>query len=393
MTHTAHARPVTVNVLGRRNLGGLNTRGGQRGWAAQGTETAGRRKGTVVVRGETSETKPPRPPPPPRRTPQQNQRNKDRPPSRLPKNGFFSDADPNATLYPVKSGLKQDPTKRSGNRYDSDFVWNSNWKEALDYNDTLVEREREKKAERARAAGVDEVADGEAEVGRISLVQTRQNLNSMDVDLTEQLLRGTSKDPAGAKNPENPQSKIPTIPVVKRQQTQGDTTAQRKTQRESRAWSRSARYGSRPIAAPNNTPEQLEQELQDQLAYDGLKTQLYLWTIGLTTVCMGAAVTFYSRDVAASYGVGALAGFLYLRSLSRQVDSFGSGFGGAGSPRLLIPLVLAAGFNRYNTMIAEDTGLYLSLLPMLVGFFTYKVALVGKQGLDLADEIFEREQS
>jgi ATP synthase protein I len=237
-------------------------------------------------------------------------------------------------------------------------------------------------------------AEAEAEVGRISLVQTRQDLNSMDVDLTAQLLRGTAKDPAGAGNEKGRQSapKIPTIQVVKRQQAQGDTTAQRKTQRETRAWSRSVRYGSKPIAAPNNTPEQAEQELEDQLAYDKLKTELYLWTIGLTAVCMGAAVTFYSRDVAASYGVGALAGFLYLRSLSRQVDSFGSGFGGAGSPRLLIPLVLAAGFNRYNTLIAEDTGLYLSLLPMLVGFFTYKVALVGKQGLDLADDIFERER-
>lgn len=413
MANTARAHCVTRNVLGRRISGhhaarewrgGPGGRGGRSGPGGRGTENA--KRGTVVVRSEGSEgsetakpTRPPRPPPPPRRTPQQNQRNKDRPPSRLPKNGFFSDADPNATLYPVKSSLKQDPTKRSGNRYDSDFVWNSNWKDALDYNDTLVEREREKKSERARSGRVGEVgevseAEAEAEVGRISLVQTRQDLNSMDVDLTAQLLRGTAKDPAGAGNEKGRQSapKIPTIQVVKRQQAQGDTTAQRKTQRETRAWSRSARYGSKPIAAPNNTPEQAEQELEDLMAYDKLKTELYLWTIGLTAVCMGAAVTFYSRDVAASYGVGALAGFLYLRSLSRQVDSFGSGFGGAGSPRLLIPLVLAAGFNRYNTLIAEDTGLYLSLLPMLVGFFTYKVALVGKQGLDLADDIFERER-
>lgn len=348
----------------------------------------------MVVRSETAQ---PRPPPPPRRTPQQNKRNKDRPPSRLPKNGFFSDADPNATLYPVKSSLKLDPTKRSGNRYDSDFVWNSNWKDALDYNDTLVEREREKKVERARAAGGEAGAGGETEVGRISLVQTRQDLNSMDVDLTAQLLRGTKKDPAGVTNSENSGGptgqKIPTIQVVRRQQNQGDTTAQRKTQRETRAWSRSARYGSKPIAVPNNSPEQAEQELEDQLAYDLLKSQLYLWTIGLTAVCMGAAVTFYSRDIAASYGVGALAGFLYLRSLSSQVDQFGSSFGGAGSPRLLIPMVLAGGFNRYNTLFAEDTGLYLSLLPMLVGFFTYKVALIGKQGIDLFDEIFERDQS
>jgi len=103
-------------------------------------------------------------------------------------------------------------------------------------------------------------------------------------------------------------------------------------------------------------------------------------------------VTFYGRDVAASYGVGALAGFLYLRSLSRSVDGFGSGLGGAGSPRLLIPVILAAGYNRYNSLVADETGVTLSLLPMLVGFFTYKVAVVGKQGIDLADDIFGRKE-
>ena len=339
-----------------------------------------------------------RPPPPPRRTPQQNQRNKDRPPSRAPKNGFFSDVDPNATLYPVRGSLKQDPTKRSGNRYESDFVWNSNWKDALDYNDTLVEREREKKSRTVdgrtgattSGEGVDENdrTTGKPAVGRISLVQTRQDLNSMDVDLTAQLLRKKED----ASSPASQAPSIPTIQVIKRQTTQGDTTAQRKTQRESRAWSRSARYGSKPVAPSNATLEQEELELEDQQAYDELKAQLYLWTIGLTTVCMGAAVTFYGRDIAASYGVGALAGFLYLRSLSRSVDSFGSGLGGAGSPRLLIPVILAAGYNRYNTLVAEETGLYLSLLPMLVGFFTYKVAVVGKQGIDLFDDIFQRQK-
>lgn len=328
---------------------------------------------------------PARPPPPPRRPPQQ-QRNKDRPPSRAPKNGFFSDVDPNATIYPVKGSLKQDPTKRSGDRYQSDFVWNSNWKEALEYNDTLVERAKEKKeAEEAlgtlggtRGGGVD--GRGE-QLGRLSLAQTKQDLNSMDVDLTAQLLQKPSK---------KANSQIPTIKVVPASKKANDTTLQRKTQRESRAWSRSARYGSKPVASSNTTPEQEEQQEEDQLAYDALKAELYLWTIGLTAVCMGAAVTFYGRDIAASYGVGALAGFLYLRSLSRSVDSFGSGLGGAGSPRLLIPVILAAGYNRYNTLVAEETGLYLSLLPMLVGFFTYKIAVVGKQGLDLADDIFGR---
>ena len=346
----------------------------------------------------TPETPPPprappssRPPPPPRRQPQQ-QRNKDRPPSRIPKNGFFSDVDPNATIYPVKSSLKQDPTQRSKDKYQSDFVWNSNWKEALEYNDALVERAKER--ERATSGDADGYGDGDqtrgderqqAGLGRLSLAKTKQDLNSMDVDLTAQLLSKPSK-------PSSSPSNIPTIQVVPKPKSKDDTTLQRKTQRESRSWSRSARYGSKPVASSNSTPDQEAEQEEDALAYDKLKAELYLWTIGLTAVCLTAAVTFYGRDVAASYGVGALAGFLYLRSLSRSVDGFGSGLGGAGSPRLLIPVILAAGYNRYNSLVADETGVTLSLLPMLVGFFTYKVAVVGKQGIDLADDIFGRKE-
>lgn len=56
------------------------------------------------------------------------------------------------------------------------------------------------------------------------------------------------------------------------------------------------------------------------------------------------------QEAAISYGVGAIGSFLYLRMLNRSVDSLGGGLGGAlGQPRLLIPVVLALGFNRYFT--------------------------------------------
>lgn len=51
--------------------------------------------------------------------------------------------------------------------------------------------------------------------------------------------------------------------------------------------------------------------------------------------------------MAASYGVGALGGLVYLRLLNRSVDGVGEGLGGAvGQPRLLIPVILALGYNR-----------------------------------------------
>ena len=97
------------------------------------------------------------------------------------------------------------------------------------------------------------------------------------------------------------------------------------------------------------------------------------------------------RDVAASYGAGALGGLVYLNLLNKTLEGFAGGGGSAaaaaGQPRLLIPVILTLGYNRYNTLLAADTGLTLQLLPMLVGFFTYKGAVVARQSLALFSEL------
>ena len=58
-----------------------------------------------------------------------------------------------------------------------------------------------------------------------------------------------------------------------------------------------------------------------------------------------------------------------------------------GQPRLLIPVVLALTYNRWNALYAEDYGIYLNLYGMLVGFFTYKLAVIGRQGLQLLSDL------
>lgn len=294
-----------------------------------------------------------------------------------------------ATLYPVKGSLKQDPTTRSSNRYESDFVWNSNWKEAMEYNDSLIERQQQQQQKQEH----DTMPQGTK--GQLSLSQVKRDLNDMDVDLTEVLLgRGASTVDKETALP------IPMVQVVNSSKSvsKKDATLERQTQRESRAWGRSKRYSSKPVASRARVSAEeeaalIEEEEDAQARYDDMKRQLYLWTLGLTAVCFGSTVVFYGRDVGASYGVGALGGFLYLRSLSRSMDSFGTGFGSAGSPRLLIPVILALGYNRYNSLISESSGLHLELLPMLVGFFTYKGAVVAKQGLELLDDVFDRNTS
>lgn len=71
---------------------------------------------------------------------------------------------------------------------------------------------------------------------------------------------------------------------------------------------------------------------------------------------------------------------LSVDGLSRDAPSAGSL---AGQPRLLIPIILALGYNRFNTLAAEEVGVTLQLLPMLVGFFTYKGAVVVKTSTSL----------
>ena len=38
---------------------------------------------------------------------------------------------------------------------------------------------------------------------------------------------------------------------------------------------------------------------------------------------------------------------------------------------------------RWNTLKAEEVGLMLQLLPMLLGFFTYKGAVIARGGIDV----------
>ncbi|KAI8114540.1 hypothetical protein M9434_002662 [Picochlorum sp. BPE23] len=283
--------------------------------------------------------------------------------------GFFADVDPNATIYPVKGSLKQDPTKRGG-RWESDFVWNSNWKEAMEYDDAIRESNnaRQKKTEEKE----------ESSKGKLSLVQAKKDLNDVNVDLSDQL-RQRKRD-GDEKNNSNVIIQVEKKP----RRSSGDA---KMTQREGRAWRRSDRYAIRGGSGTRAGEEEEKEKTREieRERYDQLKRELQLWSVGLTAVCFGCTVAFYGRDVGASYGIGALGGLLYLRSLSRSVDSFGVG-GVGGGPRLLIPVILALGYNRYNTLVAEQSGLYLQLLPMLAGFFTYKGAVIARQSKALFDE-------
>lgn len=247
----------------------------------------------------------------------------------------------------------------------------------LDYEDSLRKLQEEGKREAAESSNA---TPGK---GFLSLT-SKVDLNSLDVDLSQQLKPRPKPEPSSSqqqqrtRKPASAAKSFPAIPA---------------TRGEVRSWDRSGKYSTKviPVAIPTTAEE--EQEIADRAAaelaeYERLKQELQLWATGLTAVCLAATFAFYGRDIAASYGVGALAGLFYLRLLNKSVDGVGGGFGALiGQNRLLIPIILALGYNRYNTLAAEQTGLQLQLLPMLVGFFTYKGAVVARQGLTLFGEL------
>jgi len=241
-----------------------------------------------------------------------------------------------------------------------------------------------------KASGATTTKKGGAdEKGFLSLT-SKVDLNSMDVDLSAQLKPRPPK-PSSSRGQQQRNS-TRTAAASAAAAGGGDYPRVPSTRGEVRAWDRSGRYSRKVIATPPTEAEAEQvaaRRAEEAARYEELKKELYSWAVGLTAACFTATFVFYGRDVAASYGVGALGGLVYLRLLNRSMDGIGAGGMGAalGSNRLLIPLILTLGFNRYNLLLAEDTGLTLQLLPILVGFFTYKGAVIARQSLLLFSDL------
>lgn len=230
--------------------------------------------------------------------------------------------------------------------------------------------------------------------GFLSLSQ-KVDLNDMSIDLSSQLK--VKKQEQQKQNSRGQHTNEPKQALRRpaTSSTQG-YPAVPPSRIESKSWGRGARYAINPVAPPPTAGEADETAARLEIErerYEVLKKELQLWSLALTTACLGATYAFYGREVAASYGVGALGGLFYLRLLSRSVDAVGAGgLGGAlGQPRLLIPVILTLGYNRFNNSpIHESLGLTLQLLPMLAGFFTYKGAVISRQAVMLFDQLTNR---
>jgi ATP synthase protein I len=100
--------------------------------------------------------------------------------------------------------------------------------------------------------------------------------------------------------------------------------------------------------------------------YQQLKLELYLITVGITIVAFIAVGTTYGLRIALNYLLGAVAGVVYLRLLARDVDRIGNGKANLSPNRLAMFVVL---------MIVAAKWHQLEVLPVFLGFLTYKAAL------------------
>lgn len=215
-------------------------------------------------------------------------------------------------LAAVNDGGK-DITERGG-RYTSDFIWNTQWRKRLEYEDSI-----NRAIERAKNAPPEEGP----EAGTVSFSR-RALLDSMDVDLSAQLRPRQKKQPAAA---------APPRPVQKR------TVYLKPSQGETRKWDRRGRFGrvcsllllltaaqhmlsthqvaeEKPVTV-SLTEDQLASMEQERHAYSTLQRELLLYTLGATGVIFTLTWIFYTADTAISYAVGAVGGLVYLRLLNK----------------------------------------------------------------------------
>ena len=102
--------------------------------------------------------------------------------------------------------------------------------------------------------------------------------------------------------------------------------------------------------------------------YYRLQKQLLMTTLVFTAIIFVSVWIGYSLHIALNYLIGACTGVVYLRMLSRNVERLGQSSGGISGGRLALVAGLILVASQWNQ---------LEIMPVFLGFLTYKAALVG----------------
>ncbi len=111
-------------------------------------------------------------------------------------------------------------------------------------------------------------------------------------------------------------------------------------------------------------PPASETSMQD---YDRLQQNLLLLTLAFTGVIFFMVWGTYSLNIALNYLVGAITGIVYFRMLAKSVSGIGREKSSTSSGRLAIFI---------GVMVVSTKWQQLSVLPVFLGFLTYKAALI-----------------
>jgi ATP synthase protein I len=109
-------------------------------------------------------------------------------------------------------------------------------------------------------------------------------------------------------------------------------------------------------------------ETEDSMdEYRQLKLELFVGTLVISTVVFVAVAMLKNLPVALNYLLGAVAGVVYLRLLSKDVDRIGSENQRISWNRMALFVGL---------MVVAAKWHQLQVLPVFLGFLTYKAALL-----------------
>jgi len=124
---------------------------------------------------------------------------------------------------------------------------------------------------------------------------------------------------------------------------------------------------SAPVAESQTEPIVLSNVSENSMSeFYQLRNGLSLSTLIWTGVILGPVWFFYDWNIALNYLLGAVAGLMYLRLLARNVERLGTNSQvGKSQMAVFIGVIIIA---------TQVNGLH--VLPVFLGFLTYKVAIL-----------------
>eukprot|EP00271_Cylindrocystis_brebissonii_P007041 TRINITY_DN20154_c0_g1_i1.p1 TRINITY_DN20154_c0_g1~~TRINITY_DN20154_c0_g1_i1.p1 ORF type:complete len:359 (-),score=66.54 TRINITY_DN20154_c0_g1_i1:453-1529(-) len=264
-------------------------------------------------------------------------------------------------------GSNADPVTSTDN-----YIWNADWQKQMD---------SEKGQEELDGSNSSQGGAQNMETSGFLSVGRSLALDSMEVDLSAELSMPSKttldRQAAAAQRVANEALRAQGAESAAIRWRYAPTSAEQKK------WERATKF------AVGNTAKLVEVTPEDRAAakakedarFQKLKDDLLLYTVVMGVGCAGGSYVVYSPDIAASYTAGLLGAIAYVRMLGASVEALGASTvsgaakGAIGQPRLLVPVVLVMVFNRWNALAVPQLDVIpLQLIPMLLGFFTYKAA-------------------